>query len=135
MRRGFCGPAFKLHSTAFSHLIELDVRSGSKSDIVTKFKNVRLAPRSGRKSEGEASKDSLISNQFSLFRSYKFPVRILAAIRQKWPVLRHFLMKTTVGQGSSSRISLYFSLLAGEFGTETGSRWTGSSANYFNYLG
>jgi hypothetical protein len=85
--------------------------------------------------KGEAPKDSLISNQFSLFRSYKFPVRILAAIRQKWPVLRHFLMKTTVGQGSSSRISLYFSLLAGEFGTETGSRWTGSSANYFNYLG
>jgi hypothetical protein len=47
-------------------------------------KRVSLAPRCGRKAKGGGlENDSLISDLFSLFRPHKFPVRTLAAIRQK----------------------------------------------------
>ena len=78
-------------------------------------------PRSGRKAEmGRALQHSLISNLFSLFRLYKFPVRTLAAIRQKCPRVRDIVTKITAAQVPFSRISLYFSLLAGILGRRPG---------------
>ena len=65
---------------------------------------------------GRALQHSLISNLFSLFRLYKFPVRTLAAIRQKCPRVRDIVTKITAAQVPFSRISLYFSLLAGILG-------------------
>ena len=65
---------------------------------------------------GRALQHSLISNLFSLFRLYKFPVRTLAANRQKCPRVRDIVTKITAAQVPFSRISLYFSLLAGILG-------------------
>ena len=51
--------------------------------------------RAGEGAEGI----SLIPKLFSLFRPYKFPVRTLGAIRQKYPRSGHILTKTAAAQG------------------------------------
>ena len=57
--------------------------------------------------------ETLISKLFSLFSPYKFPVQSFAANRQKRPKVRYIATKATAGHGPIARISLHFSLLAG----------------------